>query len=100
MEACNIFCRVTELELMKNVVPNLPSCASGKSGDGAVGEMDAQVTQLAVLGAKLVTPLRNAMGLIDGEKCDGHALQPSDSVSPRQPFRRKIEQSVFAVARL
>src|SRR5580700_8357482 len=100
MKASDILCRVTQLKLIENVVTNPPGCTCGKSRDRTVGKVNPQAAQLAVFGPEFVSPLRDAMGLVDREKCDGHTLQPADRVSPRQPFGGKIEQTVFAVARL
>src|ERR1700733_250593 len=99
MKTGDVLCRIAQLQLIKNVVTNTPSCACGESCDRAVGKMNSQTAQLAVLGPEFVPPLGDAMSLVDGEKCDGHTLQPANSICSRQPFRRKIKQTIFALAR-
>ena len=81
MKACNVFVGIMQLELVENVVPHVTSRTRRERRDRAIGKVPAQPAQLPVLGTKFVTPLRNAVGLIDGKKRDRHLLQPSQSVS-------------------
>src|ERR1700735_1461592 len=99
MKAGDVLCWITQLQLIENVVTNPASCARSEGCDRAVGKINPQTAQLAIFGPEFVSPLRDAMGFVDREKCDGHTLQPADRVRPRQPFGGKIEQTVFAVAR-
>ena len=96
MEAGDVFVRIVQLELGKNVLTHPASGAGGESRDRAAGEMSAQTAQLAVFRTKFVAPLGDAMGLINGEECDWNALKPADSIGARQPFRRKIQEPVLA----
>src|ERR1700719_698408 len=100
MKAGNVLRRVAQLQLTEDVVTNSPSCAGGKRRNRAVGKMNAQAAQLPVLGTKFMSPLRNAVGLVNGEECNGEALHRTNVVSARQPFRRKVQEPVFTVARL
>ena len=90
MKAGDVLRRTAQLKLIEDVVANPLSRARGERRDRAVGKMDPQAAQLPVFGTKLVSPLRDAVGFVDGEERDGHTLQPADGVSPRQPFRGKI----------
>ena len=82
MEAGNVFVRIAQLQLLKNVVPHLPGGAGGEGRDGMIGKMRAQPAQLPVFGAEFVPPFRNAMRFVDGEKANRHALSQS-TVSSR-----------------
>ena len=99
MKAGDVFVRFAQLKLVNDVVAHALRGAGGECGDGTVGKMDSQAAQLAVFGAKLVSPFRNAMRFVDGEKRDRHALQPIERVRARQALRRKIQQAVLARAR-
>ncbi len=100
MKAGNVFVRIAQLKLIKDVVPHPPGGARRKSGDGPVRKMGAQAAQLAVFGAKFVPPFRDAVRLIDGEECDRNALQPANRIGARQTLGRKIQQPVLAGPRL
>ncbi len=68
MKAGNVFVGIAQLELRQNVVPHMPRRARRKRRDGTIRKLSAQAAQLPVLGTELVSPLGNAVGLIDGEK--------------------------------
>ena len=87
VKAGNVFVRIAQLQLVKNVVTHPPGGAGGKSGDGTIGKMRPQPAQLPVFRAELMSPLGNAMGFIDREERDRDLLQPANGIGPRQPFR-------------
>ncbi len=93
MKAGNVLVGITQLQLMQDVVTHAPGRARRKRRNRTIWEVRPQATQLTVLGTEFVSPLRNAMRLIDGEEGDRHVLQPLDRVSSRQPFRRQVEQA-------
>ena len=68
METGNVFVGIAQFELRQNVVPHVTRRACRKRRNGTIGELSPQAAQLPVLGAELVSPLGNAVGLIDGEK--------------------------------
>ena len=74
--------------------------AGGEGGDRLIGKCCAQRAEAGGIGAKLVAPFGNAVRFVDGEECQRHAPQPGNRVLPRQPFGRKIEQPVVALASL
>src|SRR5580698_6229396 len=60
--------------------------------------MNPQAAQLAVFGAKLVAPLRDAVRFVDREERERHSLEPIERVRARQALRRKIKKAVLAGA--
>ncbi len=97
MKAGNVLVRIAQLKLVKNVVTHAPGGAGGKSGDGTIRKMHSQPAQLPVFRAKFMAPLGDAVGFINGEESDRDPLQPVNGIGPRQPLRRKIEQTIFAL---
>src|SRR6266446_2376771 len=95
-ETSDVFVRITEAELLDDVAANALRGAGGEGGDGAVRKNLAQTAELAVLRAEFMAPLGNAVGLVDGEKGNGEALQPVHRAAERNALRRQIEQLVFA----
>ena len=56
------------------------------------GKMIPQAAQFPVFRAKLVTPFRNAVGLVNREVRDGNAPEPFDRVRPCEPFGREVQK--------
>ena len=68
VEAGDVLVRVAKLELLQDVVAHAARGAGGEGGDGLVGKMLAQRTELAVFRAELVAPFGDAVRFVDGEK--------------------------------
>ena len=51
-----------------------------------------QFAKPSVFGPKVVTPIRYAMSLVDGEQGDARLAQEVERSFPRQPFRRHVKQ--------
>ena len=68
MKAGNVFVGIAQLELMENIVPYPLRGAGGKGGNRLPGKMRAQPAQLPIFRTELVSPLGNAMRLVDGKK--------------------------------
>ena len=100
VEAGNVFIGIAESELRQDVVANRTGGAGGKSRDRRVWECTAQTAQLAVLGPEFVSPLGDAVGLVDSKKRDGNLLQPGDGIGALQPLGREIKQAETSVSRL
>src|SRR5258707_12406867 len=100
MKTGNVFVGIAQLELRQNVVPHVARRTRRKRRDGAIGKFSAEAVQLPVLGTELVSPLGNAVGLVDGKEGDGRKLQPTQSVAALQTFGRQIQQTESAVPRL
>ena len=96
METGYIEIGLAHLQLFQNVVPHLLRRARRKRRNRQLRKAGAQPAKLAVLRSKLVSPLRNAMRLIDGKETHRQSAQPLKSISRRQPLRREIKQPIFA----
>ena len=67
----------------------------GRGGDGdhlRVTERIRGGAQLHVFRAKVVAPLRDAMGLVDGEAVATGGAQRIERAGPQQPFRRDVDE--------
>src|SRR6185503_9760843 len=98
MEAGDVFVRVAQAKLMKNVVPHLLRGAGSESGNRTRRKVFTQLAQLPIFRTKLVSPFGDAVGLVDCKQRDGNLLQPIERVFARQSFRRKIQQAKFSAA--
>ncbi len=98
MKAGNVFIRLAEMELGENVGADMFGCAGGEGGDRAVGKALAQAAELAVLGTEFVSPLGDAVGFVDGEKRDGHLLEPTQRIGAGEALGRKIKQTISSGA--
>src|SRR5260370_14352620 len=98
MEAGDVFIRLTQMKLGKNIGANVFRCASGEGGNRTVGKALAEAAQLAVFGTEFVSPLGDAVRFINGEKCDRHLLQPTQGIGSGQALGAKIEQPASSVA--
>ena len=56
-----------------------------------------QLAKAAVVGAKIVAPLTDAVGLVDGDQGQGRGLQTAQHGRLHQPFGRQIEKIKLAV---
>ena len=74
----------------------------GGRGEGQrlqpAADLARHVAQAEILGAEIVAPLRDAMGLVDRHHRDVALGQHLDRVGPRQPLGRDIEQPKLAPA--
>ena len=59
--------------------------------------MRAQVRELAIFGTEIVAPFADAMRLVNGDEPHVPALQIGQESRKHQPFRRDVEQTVFAL---
>ena len=98
VEADDVLIRLSQLELLQDIVPYELGGAGGERGYGAVREILAQGAQLAILRTELMAPFGNTVRFVDGEEGDRRLLQPADGVRPREALRREIQQAVFAGA--
>jgi hypothetical protein len=98
VKAGDIFMGIAKLKLMNDVVPHALRSARRKCRDGPVAKSGAQAAQLAVVGTKFVSPLRDAVRFINGEERYRNALHPLERFFTREPFGRKIQKAKFARA--
>ncbi len=64
---------------------------------GTIGKARAQAAELAIIRAELVSPLGDAVRFVDGKESDWEMRQPIEGALGGQAFRRKIEQTIFAL---
>ena len=65
---------------------------------GGRGELAAQPSEVAVVGAKIVPPLGDTVGLVHGNQADLETPQEAQEARCGQPLRRKVENPNNAVA--
>ncbi|MNZ89588.1 hypothetical protein D3C78_1085190 [compost metagenome] len=68
---------------------------SGKRNARHMRKQFGQLTQLQVLGAEIVTPLRNAVGLVDGEQGNVQAAKEIQHPRLYQALRRQVKHLHF-----
>src|SRR5580658_10620665 len=96
MEAGNVEIGLMHLQLLQNVVPHLSRRTRRERGNGQLRETRSQPAELPVVRPEFVSPLGNAMRLVDRKETDWNLRQPSESILRGQPLRRKIKQPIFA----
>ena len=64
-----------QAEVFANVFPNFRGGGSGKCGTERISQQLQSFSHSKVVGAEIMPPLRNAMGLIDGQKGDIDPLE-------------------------
>ena len=89
-----------KLEPFGDIVPrgSVGGCRKRHPGYGRESLMKDR--QAAILGAKIMTPLRHAMRLIDREQGDLQAVQEIKKMRHDKPFRRDIKHVKRALAGL
>ena len=78
----------------------LAGAGVGGGGEGEAGdrcEALGQHRQLQVFRPEIMAPLRNAMGLVDGEQGQGQRLQPIEKARAQQSLGGDIEQIQLAL---
>ncbi len=80
--------RVLEPELLADIAPDLLGGGGGVSMERDVRELLAQAFQLAIFRPKIVAPMADAMGLVDGNRLDIESSQEDAKVGNCQSFRR------------
>ena len=75
-----------------DVVPGAGIGGGGEGQAGHGGEALRQLAQLQVVGSEVVAPLRQAVGLIDGEQGQGQPGQQPQAIAAEQPLRGDVKQ--------
>src|SRR5579862_3994344 len=96
MKTGDVAIGLAHLQLLQDVVPHLLRGAGSERRNRKIRKTRAQAAELAIVGAKFVAPLRNAVRLIDREKTHWNLAQPFESIAGGQSLWRKIEQAVFS----
>src|SRR5207237_865233 len=80
--------RLLQVELGDDVAAHLRGGGGGVGVDAGAGEELAQPAELAVFGAKVVAPVADAVGLVDGEGAHADRLQGTIEVGLDEALRR------------
>ena len=94
IETRDIHARLGHLQLMNDVGPHIIGGSGGEGDRGWVAKLFANLSQSCVVGTEIVTPLADAVGLIDDERFHLEPLQQQIEVWIEQPFRGQIKQPV------
>ncbi len=90
MEAGDVLVGIAQAELTQDVVANRFCRARGEGRDGVIREKFPQSPELPVFRAKFMSPFRNAVRFVDGEKRQRHAREKLDEILAQQPFRGQV----------
>ena len=88
--------RVAQGQPFHNVPPHPPRGRGRERGQGRVRKHLAQPRQFQIIRPKIMSPLRNAVRLVNGEKRQLAPLQQSHELRHAQAFRRNIHQVQIA----
>ena len=80
-----------DVELSDNVFSDAlgGGCCEGDAGH--VGEASAEGLEVSVVGPEVVSPLGDAVGLVDRDEADGYGIEERHEAGHRQAFGRDIE---------
>jgi hypothetical protein len=90
--------RVLQPQHPHHVFPGLRIGCRRQGNQGHAREMVPEGTKLRVLRTEVMTPLRHAMCLVDGDQSDSDPSKPLDEAGIHQPFGRHVKQVEFIVA--
>jgi hypothetical protein len=85
-----------EAEVFNDVGADAVGRGGGEGDEGDFGEEVAELGDLAVFGAKIVAPLGDAVGFIDGQTSDVPGAEVFLPVIEHEALRSDVEQAVFA----
>ena len=104
VEAGNELLCLFQRQSLDDLAPRRCIGCGGECDARHAGEAFVQHSQRAVLGAEIVTPLRDAVRFVDGEQGDIvfllQSLQQVEETLRHQPFRRDIQQLQLAAQQL
>ena len=81
-----------ESEALGDLAPGRRVRSGGQRDAGHVGVALVQHRKLEVLGPEIVTPLRDAVRLVDGEEGDAGAVEEGEGALAHQALRGDVEQ--------
>ena len=88
--------RVAQAQVLHDVAAHAFGGRRGERHDGDVGQQDAELGELPVLGAEIVAPLGDAVRLVDGDRLHVPGLQIFLPVIEHETLGRGVEQPPFA----
>ena len=84
-----------DAERLANIARHVRRRRRGEREHGPQRQLFRHAREPQILGTKIVSPLRDAMRLIDREQRDLHPPQPLEEGLAREPLRRDVEQLQF-----
>ncbi len=87
--AGNSLCTMSARVGASAVAVTAMSCISRFAGDGS-----RDLGEIGVFGAEIMAPLRDAMGLVDGQNIGAGRAQERLRIGAHQPFGRDIEEAI------
>ena len=80
------------LEQAPDVLTHTRGCRSGEGEADGLREAAAHLLKLAVFGAEIVAPFRDAVRLINGQASQPALFEQHERFGPQQRFRRDVEE--------
>ena len=96
VERTDELARILQRQPFDDLAPGRGVGGRGQRDPRDVRPAFVQQGQLAVLGAEIVAPLRDAMRLVDGEQRDRRAFQQGQEARGQQPLRGDVQQVELA----
>src|SRR6266851_4409800 len=90
--------RLAERQTLDDVAPRRPVRGRGEGNARNVGKALVEQRKLEIFRTKIVTPLRDAMRLVDGEERDLGIRQQFEAARRHQPLGRDVDQIELALA--
>jgi hypothetical protein len=97
VEGADELARVLQAQALDDFVAGRLVGGGGERNARHVGPAFVQQVELAVFRAEVVAPLRDAVGLVNGEQGDGAAVEQAQEALHQQALGRDVEQVVVAV---
>ena len=91
--------RIGEVEPLSDVLARLVVGGRGQRDERNAGEEPGKAPELHVLRPEVVSPLADAVRLVDGEQGDGHRVQQVEEAVEHQALGRDVEQVQLAGAK-
>ena len=89
---------ILQFEAMQDIAPGRLVGGGGEGHHGHLGEPLLEPAQGRILGAKIMTPLGDAVGLVDGKQAEGLLGQPVHEFVLQQPLGGDIDNLDLAPA--
>ena len=92
--------RIAKLQLRDDVLPHAIGRSGSQRHHRCLGKTAAQCGDLPVLRAKVMTPLADAVSLVNGDQPRLPSGQAVKHFRQHQPLRRNVQQAVLTVVQL